>query len=194
MGTANGAAEAGKEEDGTATHQRASTGEVLAGVARKAQSNQTNKGNRMTEIYDDESPVLPNSVLIIAEKIGETAALKLVSVGRRWVHVPTINRLRPHHWIRIAIGDKHAEILSHEFGGLTLYLSGCAQYQAAWRRRAVAGLLSQGLPVRTVAEWIGHTDRHIRNIRAELSLEETYQPNQSIATCQPMKTPTCTQH
>lgn len=121
---------------------------------------------------------LPRTAQEIADVIGRDAALRLIGQAHRYrpasrkgaeqvcIYVP--RELRPDHQLVRLIGYDAAVALVRNFAGMILQPASCAHLYRAHRDRSILRLLSQGLPVKLVAEWFEVCERHVTNLsRAE---------------------------
>lgn len=122
----------------------------------------------------------------IAEVIGVNAALLLVgqlprcyppstktgrgATERVILYVP--ERLRPDHRLVEILGWKDAQRLVDAFGGEILQPGNCADVYRQWRDESIGRLFAQGVDTRTLAEWFGLSERHVKNLAREKPQEE----------------------
>lgn len=118
----------------------------------------------------------------IAAVIGREAALYLVGQLPRCIpdsrkseavilYVPTAKRLTPDHNLVAILGWNAAEKLCRHFGGEILQPGNCRDIYRAFRDKSIARLVSEGNSKKTVAEWFGVTDRHVRSVTKEIPQE-----------------------
>lgn len=125
-------------------------------------------------------PKLPDSVQMIADVIGEDAALELV---RRWPRQPdkrySCDRIivsipkRPTTSSRLVaiLGWDNAAKLSREFGGEVLTLATCANLRRNDRDQAIARALANNATPAAISLRFGLNERHVRRIAARLRAE-----------------------
>lgn len=128
---------------------------------------------------------LPNSVREIAEVIGREATLRLIGKlptcyagadgkksTRVIMYVP--KRLQPDHQLVTILGWNTAQRLVRVFGGEILYPANCRAIYAKYRDEAILKMLDAGARPSLVAELMGLSERHVRNLmRTEKPQEET---------------------
>lgn len=128
---------------------------------------------------------LPNSVREIAEVIGRDATLRLIGKlptcyagadgkksTRVIMYVP--KRLAPDHQLVVILGWSSANKLVRHFGGEILYPANCRAIYSKYRDEAILKMLDAGARPSMVAELMGLSERHVRNLmRAEKPPEET---------------------
>ena len=124
---------------------------------------------------------LPKSVLEIAEIIGNERALYLVGkLPRCWaglpgkessrviLYVPTLARMKPNHELVKIMGWHDAQRLAREFGGEILQLANCAEIYRGFRDCSILRLVNDhGMKPGDVAQLMGVSDRHVRNLLRE---------------------------
>lgn len=127
---------------------------------------------------------LPNSVREIAEVIGRDAALRLIGKlptcyagkdgkksTRVMMYVP--KRLAPDHQLVRILGWNNANRLVRHFGGEILYPANCRAIYSKYRDEAILKMLEAGARPSMVAELMGLSERHVRNLqRTEKPQEE----------------------
>jgi len=134
---------------------------------------------------------LPPSVKEIAEVIGRDNALYLIgqlprayggsanspkSGGREGNTNKKSQRVIMYVPKRLTIQDKlvtilgwgDAEKLVRVFGGMLIHPATCADIYITYRNKNIVRLRGEGVPAAMVAEWFGVTERHVRNIVAEI--------------------------
>ena len=118
-------------------------------------------------------PDLPALLFEIAEVAGIDAALAVAEAkGGQRVVVPT--RLRPDHWLVVAVGMEKAELICRHFTSghvrqeLDIPLGPAGSYLAERRRRARALVEAQeqGRSANQIAADVGITERSVRRFRA----------------------------
>jgi hypothetical protein len=138
-----------------------------------------NRGSQM-------GAALPSSVQEIAEVIGRDAALRLVGAlprcsqrDRRYpnaassrviMYVP--KRVEPGHRLVQILGHDTARRLVHHFGGEVLYPANCADVYRRFRDSEALRMVRDGMPAKAVADVLGVSDRHVRNLLREIPQEE----------------------
>ena len=129
---------------------------------------------------------LPSSVQEIADVIGRESALLLVgqlprctqrdqrypkAVSSRVImYVP--KRLEPGHRLVQILGYVTALSLVHHFGGEVLYPANCADVYRRFRDREALRMIREGMTAKAVADVLGVSDRHVRNLIREIPQEE----------------------
>ncbi len=125
---------------------------------------------------------LPASVQEIADVIGRETALFLIGQlptcyagadGKRStrviLYVP--KDLKPTHRLVAILGWESARKLVQGFGGEILQPANCQEIYRRWRDAETKRLMAQGLSAAMLAEIMGVSDRHIRNIGKEIPQE-----------------------
>lgn len=131
---------------------------------------------------------LPKSAQEIADVIGRERALYLIgklprctppstrsSKGgeqRVMLYVPTLARLKPDHQLVRIIGWDDAVKMCRHFGGEILQPGNCAEIYRKFRDASIIRLVGDGVPVKTVAEWMNVTDRHVRGLLVKEKAQE----------------------
>lgn len=127
---------------------------------------------------------LPESVREIAEVIGRDAALRLIGKlptcyagkdgkksTRVIMYVP--KRLQPDHMLVSILGWSSACKLVRVFGGEILYPANCRGIYSKFRDEAILKMLEAGCRPSMVADIMGLSERHVRNLmRTEKPQEE----------------------
>ena len=126
---------------------------------------------------------LPRSVREIAEVIGRDAALRLIGKlptcyagkdgkksTRVIMYVP--KRLQPDHPLVDILGWNTALRLVRTFGGEILYPANCRSIYAKFRDEAILKMLDAGARPSMVADIMGLSERHVRNLMREMPQEE----------------------
>ena len=126
---------------------------------------------------------LPNSVREIAEVIGREAAMYLIGqlptcyagkVGHRShrviLYVP--KTLKPNHRLVEILGWHTALKLVGAFGGEILCPANCREIYAQFRDREIQRMLADGAKPAQVADLMGVSERHARNLTRERPQEE----------------------
>lgn len=119
---------------------------------------------------------LPRSVQEIADVIGRDAALFLIGQlpraysschpsGQVILYVP--KTLKPDHPLVSLMGWNAAHKLVRAFGGEILQPATCADVYRDFRDRSIQRLLREGHSAKTLGEWFGVCDRHVRNLARE---------------------------
>lgn len=122
---------------------------------------------------------LPPSTQEIADVIGREKALFLIgqlkpTPGRRWricLYVP--RRMPLDHWLVRLLGYQDAEALRREFGGIILQPGSCSHLVREFRNREVRRMAAEGMSHAEIADAVGLSSRHVRNLLAESPPEET---------------------
>ena len=125
---------------------------------------------------------LPASVQEIADVIGRERALFLVgqlprcyvsTAGHQsWrviMYVP--KELKPSHELVKILGWHDASKLVAAFGGEILNPASCAEVYRAFRDKTALAMSEAGMKPTEVAEALGVSDRHVRNLRKEKTQE-----------------------
>lgn len=135
---------------------------------------------------------LPDSVQEIADVIGVEQTLLLISnlpraysmrpsgsagsatresgkqhksgTGRVIMYVPTVPRLTANHVLVQILGWYDAIRLCKAFGGEIMHPANCAEYFRGKRDAEIMRLVSTGMPSAAVAEVVGMSERHVRNL------------------------------
>lgn len=117
---------------------------------------------------------LPASVQEIADVIGRERALFLVGqlprcYSRKSCHVilyiPKV--IKPgHHLAKILERNEVAKMVD-AFGGEIMQPANCAGIYKGFRDRSALTMLETGLKPQEIAEILGVSDRHVRNLRRE---------------------------
>lgn len=126
---------------------------------------------------------LPDSVEELANVIGRDRALFLIGqLPRCFVGVPgkKANRvilyipktLRPDHPLVKMIGWNDANKLRIAFGGEILQPANCREVYRRFRDRSIKAMLISGDGQAEVAELMGVSLRHVRNVAKEIPQEE----------------------
>lgn len=128
--------------------------------------------------------MLPASVQEIADVIGREAALFLIGRlptyartstrdGGQWretiMYVP--KTLKPDHILVRILGWPDADKLVHAFGGEILKPANCRHLYREFRDQAITRMLIEGQKVVHIAELMGVSDRHVRNVQREIPRE-----------------------
>lgn len=126
---------------------------------------------------------LPESVQEIAEVIGRDAALYLIgqlptcyagTAGHRShrviLYVP--KTLKPNHRLVEILGWNTALQLVKGFGGEILQPANCREIYAQFRDREIQRMLADGAKPAQVADLMGVSERHVRNLAREKPQEE----------------------
>lgn len=126
---------------------------------------------------------LPRSVREIAEVIGREATLRLIGQlptcyagndgkksTRVIMYVP--KTLKPDHQLVHILGWHTAHRLVRHFGGEILYPANCRAVYAKFRDEAILKMLDAGARPAMVAELMGLSERHVRNLLREKPQEE----------------------
>ena len=128
------------------------------------------------------SKPLPESVRLIADVIGEDAALDLVrrlprAMGRREhpagepvLYVP--KTMTPHHRLVGIVGWPAACKLSKHFGGDLMFLATCAGYHKSTRNAEILAALKEASPA-AVAERFRISERQVRRVVAAARADTT---------------------
>lgn len=122
---------------------------------------------------------LPPSTQEIADVIGREKALFLIgqlkpTPGRSWrvcLYVP--RRMPLDHWLVRLLGYQDAEELRREFGGIILQPGSCSHLVREFRNREVRRMAAEGMSHAEIADAVGLSSRHVRNLLAERPPEET---------------------
>ncbi len=137
---------------------------------------------------------LPDSVQEIADVIGRERALFLIgqlprcyppSGGKREqviLYVP--KRLKADHALVKLIGWKDASKLVAAFGGEILRPANCGFIYKAQRHADIRRLHGEGVPVKTLEEWFGVSERTVKNALREKPQEERKPANDNNAKIQ----------
>lgn len=130
---------------------------------------------------------LPKTVQEIADVIGRDKALFLIGQLPRCIiparpprgpesrvilYVPTIGRLKPDHNLVAILGWNDAAKLCRHFGGEILNPGTCREIYQRFREVSIARMLREGTPARLVSEWMGVSERHVRNMAREIAHKE----------------------
>ncbi len=133
---------------------------------------------------------LPASAQEIADVIGRERALYLIgqlprsyqtrknSKQTSWhviLYVP--KTLKPDHQLVQLLGWHDAQRLVEAFGGEILNPASCSEVYRAFRDRSIIDMASQGMKAKDVAELMGCSDRHVRNLMREKAQEELQAAN-----------------
>ncbi len=128
---------------------------------------------------------LPASAQEIADVIGRERALYLIgqlprsyqtrkaSKQTSWhviLYVPKV--LKPDHPLVRVLGWQDAKLLVDAFGGEILNPAGCQEVYRAFRDQAIIRMSQEGMKPKEVAELMGCSDRHVRNLVREKAQEE----------------------
>lgn len=126
---------------------------------------------------------LPESVKEIAQVIGRGDALRLIGQlptcvagkdghksTRVIMYVP--KRLPADHKLVEILGWHKAEKLVRHFGGEILQPGNCRAIYARFRDEAILRMLAHGARPSMVAEMLGVSERHVRNLQRENPQEE----------------------
>lgn len=126
---------------------------------------------------------LPESVREIAEVIGREDALRLVGQlptcyagnegkksNRVIMYVP--KRLSPDHKLVEILGWNVAMKLVRHFGGEILQPANCRKILSRFRDEAILKMLDAGARPSMVADLLGVSERHVRNVARENPQEE----------------------
>lgn len=127
---------------------------------------------------------LPASVQEIASVIGTERALYLIGQLPRCytkkschviLYVP--KHLKPDHQLVRLLGWNDARRLVAEFGGEILQPANCAEIYRQFRDRSILQMLAGGSRPAAVAELMGVSDRHVRNLQRENAQEDNRPAN-----------------
>lgn len=129
---------------------------------------------------------LPASVQEIADVIGRDRALFLIgqlpktyppstrtthgATERVILYVP--KSLRPDHPLVRILGWKHASKMVVAFGGEILTPANCREVYRRFRDRSIAMMIGDGVETGKIAEMMGVSHRHVRNVAKEIPQEE----------------------
>lgn len=129
---------------------------------------------------------LPLSVQEIADVIGRDRALYLVGqlprtyppstksarggAERVILYVP--KSLRPDHPLVVILGWRDASRLVAAFGGEVMQPANCRDIYRRFRDRSILEMLLAGEDAAAIAELMGVSDRHVKNIAKENAQEE----------------------
>lgn len=121
---------------------------------------------------------LPSSVQEIANVIGRDRALFLVGqlprcYSRKSCHVilyvPKV--IKPDHQLVQILGWSDASKLVAGFGGEILHPANCTEVYRAFRDKTALAMIEGGKTPVEVAELLGVSDRHVRNLKREKAQE-----------------------
>lgn len=125
---------------------------------------------------------LPASVQEIADVIGREAALYLIGKLPRcftgnpghqsWrviMYVP--KAIKPNHPLVTILGWRDAVRLADAFGGEILQPASCAGIYRRFRDRSIVRMVEAGAGHAQVAELMGVSERHVRNLAREKTQE-----------------------
>lgn len=131
---------------------------------------------------------LPDSVQEIADAIGRREALLLVGQlprcysgkpghksNRVILYVP--KTLKPDHRLIQILGWVTANKLVKAFGGEILQPGNCREIYGRFRDTSIMRMISEGAKTSDVAELMGVSERHVRNLLREKPQEETTAAN-----------------
>lgn len=127
---------------------------------------------------------LPASVQEIADVIGSERALFLVGQLPRCytkkschviMYVP--KHLKPDHPLVRLLGWKDAQRLVDVFGGEILQPANCADIYRQFRDREIIRMAGEGMRTASIAELMGVSDRHVRNLLREITQEDATPAN-----------------
>lgn len=138
---------------------------------------------------------LPASVQEIADVIGRDRALYLIgqlpktyppstrtahgATERVILYVP--KSLRPDHALVAILGWADASKLVSAFGGEVMQPANCRELYRRFRDRSILGMLKAGNSPSAIAELMGVSDRHVRNVAKEITQEEPNPANDNNA-------------
>ena len=115
---------------------------------------------------------LPPSTQEIADVIGREKALFLIgqlrpTPGRSWRVCLYVPRRMPldHRLVRL-LGYRDAEALRKEFGGIILQPATCINLVREFRNREVRRMATEGMSYVEIADAVGLSSKHVRNILA----------------------------
>lgn len=145
-----------------------------------------NAGCRVTPENRGLTLNLPASVQLIADVIGRDRALFLIgklpktyppstrtahgATERVILYIP--KALKPDHVLVQILGWQDASRLVHAFGGEIMQPANCREIYRRFRDRSILGMLREGQTTTTVAQLMGVSDRHVRNVAKEIPQEE----------------------
>lgn len=134
---------------------------------------------------------LPASVQEIADVLGQERALYLIgqlpktyppstrtahgATERVILYVP--KNVRPDHALVRILGWNDANKIVAAFGGEILQPANCREIYRRFRDRAIAEMIGEGIPQNEIAELMGVSHRHVRNVGKEIPQEETVSAN-----------------
>ena len=135
---------------------------------------------------------LPASVQEIADVIGSDRALYLVGqLPRCYVDKPghkswrvilyVPKQLKPDHPLVKMIGWKDAASLVNAFGGEILQPASCAEIYRRFRDQAAIRMAGEGMKPAYIAELLGVSDRHVRNLLREKTPQDMQAANDNTA-------------
>lgn len=141
---------------------------------------------------------LPASVQELADVIGTERALFLIGrlprcfagivtekgsrkAWRPMLYVPTLRRLTVDHQLVRILGWPDAEKLCRHFGGEILQPANCAEVYRPFRDQSLRRLHTEGVDVKTLAEWFGVSERTVKNALAEIPQEGTKAANDNYS-------------
>lgn len=137
---------------------------------------------------------LPASAQEIADVIGSERALYLIgqlprsyqtrknSKQTSWhviLYVP--KSLKPDHQLVQLLGWHDAQRLVDAFGGEILNPASCSDVYRRFRDQSIIRMVGEGLAVKSVAELMEVSDRHVRNLVREKAQEELTAANDNTA-------------
>lgn len=137
---------------------------------------------------------LPASVQEISDVIGRERALFLVGQLPRcyqtrkatkqtcWhviMYVPKV--IKPDHVLVRILGWQDAVKLVAAFGGEILHPASCSEVYRAFRDKTALGMSDAGMKPTEVAELLGVSDRHVRNLKREKAQEALFAANDNTA-------------
>lgn len=137
---------------------------------------------------------LPASAQEIADVIGRERALYLIgqlprsyqtrkaSKSTSWhviLYVP--KTLKPDHQLVQLLGWHDAQRLVDAFGGEILNPASCQDIYRAFRDRSIIDMASKGMKAKDVAELMGCSDRHVRNLMREKAQEDLQSANDNTS-------------
>ncbi len=127
---------------------------------------------------------LPESVQEIADVIGRDRALFLVGQLPRchqtrkhskqsgWhviLYVPKV--IKPDHQLVQILGWQDAAKMVAGFGGEILHPANCSEVYRPFRDKSALAMIEQGMSPVAVAEVLGVSERHVRNLKREKAQE-----------------------
>lgn len=135
---------------------------------------------------------LPASVQEIADVIGSERALYLVGQlprcyagnkgkqsSRVIMYVP--KTLKPDHQLVVLLGWHDARKLVDAFGGEILQPANCAEIYRQFRDQSILRMAREGMRPGEIAEVVGVSDRHVRNLLRENPQQDLRASNDNTA-------------
>ena len=98
------------------------------------------------------------------------------------LYVPTASRLKPDHQLVRILGWNDAAKLCRHFGGEILQPGNCRDVYRPFRDASIVRMAADGVPVKTIAELMEVTDRHVRGLVAENPHKELRAANDNNGT------------